>query len=206
MIYTPKHFVESDRDTLLRLIRANGFATLISASGYDPFVTHVPVMLNKTGEILLGHVARANPIWQDFTPERELLFIFHGPHCYISPSWYTGKQPSVPTWNYAVVHVHGTPEIIEDRQRIEAMLSELVAEHESSFENPWSMELPTDFRNKMIDGIVAFEVRITRMVGKFKLSQNRPVADRRNVITALRETGNKDAADVAALMQRLDER
>ncbi len=205
MIYTPEHFVESDRDTLLGLIRANSFATLISASGHDPLVTHIPALLNETGEILQCHVARANPIWQDFTPDQELLFIFHGPHCYISPSWYTAKQPSVPTWNYAVVHVHGTPEIIENRQRIEAMLSELVAEHESSFENPWSMELPTDFRHRMIDGIVAFEVRITRMVGKFKLSQNRPVADRRSVITALRETGSKDAADLAAMMQRLDE-
>jgi transcriptional regulator len=206
MIYTPEHFVESDRQALLRLVRENSFATLISATGNDPLVTHVPALLDEAGEFLRCHVARANPIWHDFAADRELLFIFHGPHCYISPSWYTAKLPSVPTWNYAVVHVHGIPEIVEDRQRVESMLAELVAEHESSFEIPWSMDLPADFQRKMIEGIVAFEVRITRMAGKFKLSQNRPAADRRSVITALRETGNKDAAEVAALMQQFDER
>ena len=206
MIYAPKQFVESDRETLLQLVRNNSFATLISATGNDPLVAHVPALLNEAGEILRCHVARANPIWHDFTSSRELLFIFHGPHCYISPNWYTTKHPSVPTWNYAVVHVHGIPEIIEDRQRVESMLAELVAEHESSFEIPWSMELPADYQRKMIDGIVAFEVRITRMVGKLKLSQNRPLADRRSVITALRETGSEDASRVAALMQRIDER
>ncbi len=206
MIYTPKQFVESDRETLLKLIRANSFATLISPGGSDPLVAHIPALLNDTGEILRCHVARANPIWNDFAAERELLFIFHGPHCYISPNWYTAGQPSVPTWNYAVVHVHGIPDIVEDRKRVESMLTELVANYESSFEFPWSMELPADFQRKMIDGIVAFEVRITRMVGKFKLSQNRPVADRHSVITALRGTGNRDADDVAELMQRFDER
>ena len=205
MIYTPEHFVESDRETLLRLVRANSFATLISTAGNEPVVAHVPALLNDTGEILKCHVARANPIWHDFSSSQELLFIFHGPHCYVSPSWYTAKQPSVPTWNYAVVHVHGIPGIVEDRQSVESMLTELVAEHESSFEIPWSMELPADFKRKMIEGIVAFEVRITRMAGKFKLSQNRPLADRRSVIAALRETGNEDAARVAELMQRIAE-
>jgi transcriptional regulator len=201
MIYTPEQFVESDHETLLRLIRTNSFATLICATGTDPLVTHVPALLNRAGDALQCHVARANPIWHDFTSDRELLFIFHGPHCYISPNWYTAKQPSVPTWNYAVVHVHGIPEVIEDRERVEAMLTELVTEHESSFEAPWSMDLPAGFQRRMIDGIVAFEARITRMEGKFKLSQNRPLADRRSVIDALRKTGNENAAHVAALMQ-----
>jgi len=206
MIYTPKHFVESDRETLLRLIRARSFATLISTTRDEPIVAHVPALLNDTGESLQCHVARANPIWHDFTADRELLFIFHGPHHYVSPNWYATKHPSVPTWNYAVVHVHGIPCIVEDRERVESMLKSLVAEHESSLETPWSMDLPADFQRKMIDGIVAFEARITRMEGKFKLSQNRPLIDRRSVIAALHGTGSEDAAAMAALMERADER
>ena len=202
MIYVPEVFAEKDRETLLQLIRNSSFATLISSVGSDPIVAHVPVLLDETGSILHAHVARANPVWRDFMPDRELLFLFHGPHHYISPNWYN-SHPSVPTWNYAVIHVSGIPDIIEDDKKIESMLRRLVAEHESSFETPWQMELPEEYLRNMINGIVAFETRITRIEGKFKLSQNRSLEDRRNVIAALQKAGGDNATSLAALMQRV---
>jgi transcriptional regulator len=129
MIYVPEVFAEKDRETLLQLIRNSSFATLISSVGSDPIVAHVPVLLDETGSILHAHVARANPVWRDFMPDRELLFLFHGPHHYISPNWYN-SHPSVPTWNYAVIHVSGIPDIIEDQKTIESMLRRLVPENE----------------------------------------------------------------------------
>jgi len=202
MIYVPEKFAEKDRETLLQLIRNSSFATLISSVGSDPIVAHVPVLLDETGSILHAHVARANPVWRDFMPDRELLFLFHGPHHYISPNWYN-SHPSVPTWNYAAIHVSGIPDIIEDHKKIESMLRRLVAEHESSLETPWQMELPEEYLHNMINGIVAFEIRITRIEGKFKLSQNRSLEDRRNVIAALQKAGGDNATSLAALMQRV---
>ncbi len=202
MIYTPEQFNISDRKLLFRVMRQYGFATLIAGSGDDPMVTHVPVSVDETNNLLHAHVARANPIWQQFSPARKLLFIFHGPHHYISPNWYTA-HPSVPTWNYAVVHVSGAPTIIEDRATIEKMLGRLVEEHESDSETPWKMDLPVEYMQKMIGGIVAFEVQINRIQGKFKLSQNRPRVDRSNVIAALEQTGEDGAARLAALMQQV---
>lgn len=202
MIYTPEQFNISDRKLLFRVMRQYSFATLIAGSDDDPMVTHVPVSVDETNNLLHAHVARANPIWQQFSPARKLLFIFHGPHHYISPNWYTA-HPSVPTWNYAVVHVSGAPTIIEDRATIEKMLGRLVEEHESDSETPWKMDLPVEYMQKMIGGIVAFEVQINRIQGKFKLSQNRPRVDRSNVIAALEQTGEDGAARLAALMQQV---
>ena len=201
MIYAPEQFTATDRDAMFRLIRENSFATLISVASDEPMVAHVPVLLNEANEMLHAHVARANSIWREFAPAREVLLIFHGPHHYVSPSWYT-VHPSVPTWNYAVVHVNGLPTIIEDRTRIESMLHRLVDEHESKSETPWKMDLPTDYLQNMIDGIVAFEVRITRIQGKFKLSQNRSDADRLNVVAALENEGGDNAARLASLMEQ----
>lgn len=202
MIYSPEQFTVTDRDALVRLIQQNSFATLIVGSGHDPMVAHIPVLLDEATGILHAHVARANPLWQQLTPDREVLVVFHGPHHYVSPSWYS-VHPSVPTWNYAVVHVSGVPAIIEDQVRVESMLRKLVDEHESRSETPWTMDLPPDYLRKMIDAVVAFEVRITRMQGKFKLSQNRPGVDRSNVIAALKDTGDDSATRLANLMQQV---
>lgn len=202
MIYMPEEFTVKDRDAIFRLIRQNSFATLISAVGNEPMVAHLPVVLNDTNDRLHAHVARANSIWHSFSPEREVLLIFHGPHHYVSPGWYT-THPSVPTWNYAVVHVNGLPTVIQDRGTIESMLRKLVNKHESKSETPWEMHLPADYLQNMIDGIVAFEVRITRVQGKFKLSQNRSDTDRLNVIAALEDEGGDNAVRLASLMQQI---
>jgi transcriptional regulator len=202
VIYTPQQFTISDRELLFRVMWENSFATLIAGGGDDPMVAHVPVTVDEANNLLRAHVARANPIWQEFSPAREVLFIFHGPHHYVSPNWYT-THPSVPTWNYVVVHASGVPTIIEDRGTIERMLRKLVDEHESRSDTPWRMDLPVEYLQKMIDGIVAFEVRTTRMQGKFKLSQNRPPADRSNVIASLNRAGNDTALRLAELMEQV---
>jgi transcriptional regulator len=205
LIYTPPHFSENDRGRLFRFMRQHSFATLISGAGDEPLVTHVPVLVDEATNLVRGHVARANPLWREFAPDRKLLLIFHGPHQYVSPNWYT-THPSVPTWNYAVVHVSGFPRVIqsqskEERAKIQSMLRDLVDENEAKFSRPWKMDLPADYMQQMIDGIVAFEVRITRITGKFKLSQNRPPTDRLTVIAALQKSGNEDAQGVANLMK-----
>jgi len=126
--------------------------------------------------------------------------IFQGPHHYVSPAWYT-SHPSVPTWNYAVVHAQGRPTLIEGRERLAALVRELVLHHEAASPEPWKMNLPADYQDRMLSAIVGFEIAITRLEGKFKLSQNRPSADRPLVIEELERLGSDDALGVAALMR-----
>ena len=201
MIYTPELFAVGDRDALFQTMRENSFATLIVSKGSEPLIAHLPVLVEEATDTLHAHVAHANPLWRELTPNREVLFVFQGPHHYISPGCYS-VHPSVPTWNYAVVHAHGTPIIVEEPARVESMLRRLVNENESASQAPWKMDLPDDYLQKMIAAIVAFEVRITRLEGKFKLSQNRPRVDQSNVIAALRRAGSDEAARLASLMER----
>lgn len=202
MIYIPEQFASVDRDLLLQLMRENSFATLVAGNGSEPMIAHIPVLVDEATGSLHAHIARANPLWRELSPNHEVLFIFQGPHHYVSPSWYS-VHPSVPTWNYAVVHAHGTPIIVEDHRAVESMLRRLVGEHESASPTPWKMDLPDEYMQKMISAIVAFEVRITRLEGKLKLSQNRPRADQSNVIDALRSDGEHDALRLATLMEQV---
>ena len=201
MIHIPGHFAEHDIARLHALVRTHNFATLVSAHQGEIQVSHLPFLLDEEGKLLRAHMARANPQWRTFSPEREVVVIFHGPHHYVSPAWYA-THPSVPTWNYAVVHVQGRPRLIEDRERLAALLRELVARHEAASSRPWKMDLPPDYQDKMLSAIVGFEIVITRLDGKFKLSQNRPESDRPLVIEALERLGSDDARGVAALMRK----
>jgi len=200
VIHIPEHFAEHDIARLHALVRTHNFATLVSAHRGEIQVSHLPFLLDAEGKLLRAHMARANPQWRTFSPEREVVVVFHGPHHYVSPAWYA-SHPSVPTWNYAVVHVQGRPRLIEDRERLEALLRELVARHEAASPEPWKMDLPPDYQNKMLSAIVGFEIEITRLDGKFKLSQNRPESDQPLVIEALEQLGSDDALGVAALMR-----
>jgi transcriptional regulator len=201
-MYIPKHFREDDLDTVHNLIRTYSFATLITQHEGVPFATHLPFILDsKRGPngTLLAHMARANPQWHDFVSEQEVLVIFQGPHAYISPSWYE-VELSVPTWNYAVVHAYGIPRLIEDGEELYKLLKILIETHEAQVEKPWPFQLPNDYLQKMMRGIVGFEIEITRIEGKFKMSQNRTESERENVIAALQES--KDTLAVAKLMTR----
>lgn len=200
MIYIPKHFVEQDIGRLHALIRAENFGTLISNGANGIEVSHLPFLLDAGRHVLRAHMARGNPQWQSLASAAEVVAVFHGPHHYVSPSWYA-NHPSVPTWNYAVVHVTGRPRLIEDPAQLEAMVRDLVEQHEALSPVPWRMELPPDYQGKMISGIVGFEIDIARIEGKFKLSQNRPAGDRPLVVEALEKIGSDDARGVAALMR-----
>ncbi len=200
MIYIPDQFCVNDHKLLWRVMQENSFATLVAGSGEQPIVAHLPVVVDEAAGLLHAHVAHANPLWRALSPDREVLCIFHGPHHYVSPNWYN-VHPSVPTWNYAVVHVSGHPVIVTDRARVESMLRSLVEAHESRLETPWKMDLPADYLENMVDGVVAFELRINRIEGKFKLSQNRSNGDRSKVIAALKRDGSDSAVGVAALME-----
>jgi transcriptional regulator len=145
-------------------------------------------------------MARANPQWRHFEDGREVLVIFTGPHAYISPAWYA-SAPAVPTWNYTAVHAYGTPCIISDHHRFAHRLHELVEFYESGREERWSGEMPAEFRDRLMHGIVGVEIEITRLEGKFKLSQNRPTEDREPVIPALSASADPMDRETAAMMR-----
>jgi len=138
-MYIPPAFRIDDASKLTAFIRHHSFATLITHDGTAPFASHVPMLVRPdAGEhgTLVSHLARANPQWQHFASGQEALAIFHGPHSYISPSWYQ-TAPAVPTWNYAAVHAYGVPAILSDREQVAALLRELIATYEASMEKPW---------------------------------------------------------------------
>lgn len=197
-MFIPSSFRISDRDTLLGFIERYGFATLASTDPNGvPFATHVPLLLDREAQLLLGHIAKANPQWELFGG-RESLAIFHGPHAYVSPSWYT-VAPAVPTWNYAAVHAYGVPRVI-DAARTADVVDRLVWKYEDHRPNPWSGEMPDDFRRWLLAGIVGFEMPLTRIEGKFKLGQNRSAEDRAGTVAGLREEGG-EAAELATFTE-----
>ncbi len=203
-MYVPPAFTQSDFAARHGLIEANAFGTLVSSSAEAaaPMATHLPFLLDRArgpNGTLIGHMARANP-------HRELLgaealVIFQGPHAYVSPSWYA-DAPAVPTWNYIAVHAYGTPEIIDDPVDVRGVLARLIEVHEAASSAPWKIDsLPSDFIDGMVRGIVAFEIPIARLDGKWKLSQNRSAADRNGVIRALHAQGDPLSFGVAAEMK-----
>jgi transcriptional regulator len=206
-MYTPEAFRSDDIVTLHTLMQEYNFATLVTMQPDDgvPIASHLPFVIDtQHGShgygTLVGHMARANPQWRSFASEREVLVIFQGPHAYISPSWYA-EALSVPTWNYAVVHAYGKPRIVEDATILHDMLRILVEQSEAQFEKPWPFDLPQDYMQKMMRGIVGFEIEISRLEGKFKLNQNRSLTDQVHVAATLQSSGDTLSEDVAQLMQ-----
>jgi transcriptional regulator len=202
MIYLPDVFHETNLDALHALIESHSFATLISPDAIEPMITHLPLLLDRgrgAQGTLIGHFARANPHWRKLHERSDAIAVFHGPHAYVSPSWY-GVHPSVPTWNYAVVHAVGRARLTHEPQALEHITTRLVETFENQRPEPWRSELPQDFHQRMLGAIVGFEIEIAQLSGKFKLSQNRSVDDRRRVVTAL-EAGGAEEQNLAALMR-----
>ncbi len=202
-MYIPKFNAVTDPADLHALMRQFSFAALITSHDGAPFATHLPFLVYPDAGAhgtLVAHMARANVQWRDFERGGEALVIFQGAHAYISPSWYA-ERVSVPTWNYAVVHAYGVPRVIEDEARVRELLRALVDEHESGFEQPWTMDLPDDYLRRQMQAVVAFEIPITRLEGKLKLSQNRSTEDQRRVIEALSASPDANAQAVGAMMQ-----
>jgi transcriptional regulator len=202
-MYLPEHFKEANPERISALIGNHAFGMLVTAPMGAPFVSHLPLLYDRAAGShgkLIGHMARANPQWQHFSSGSEVLAVFQGPHAYVSPAWYA--SPGVPTWNYAAVHVHGTPRLIETESELESLVEQLTHVHESRMPSPWKPNLAGERRAKLLSMIVGFEIVITDIQGKFKLSQNRPPEDRQRVIEALRQSENQTDVAVADLMSR----
>jgi transcriptional regulator len=209
-MYVPAHFAAPDVAWCHALIRREPFAVLVGVDETGaPFASHLPMLLDEAPPpfgTLLAHVARPNPQWQLFAPDRPVLVVFGGAHAYVSPSWYA-KHPSVPTWNYVAVHAYGIPRVIEDSERVRAVLERLVRTFEEGRPEPWRMDtLPDSYVDGMTHGIVAFEIPIARLEGKAKLSQNRPAGDQARVRAALLAEDDPLARGVAELMPDPDRR
>jgi transcriptional regulator len=203
-MYIPPAFREDDLATLHALMRDYSFAILVTQQGGAPVATHLPLLLDaERGPYgtLLGHMSRANAQWTGFTGEQEALAIFQGPHAYITPSWYEPGL-NVPTWNYAVVHAYGKPRVIEDQAALIRLLYASIQTYESGFERPWQLDMPDEAFLGKLKGIVGFEMEITRLEGKFKLSQNRSETDQARVAEELRKSQDTLSAGVGELMTR----
>lgn len=205
-MYTHKFNQVTDRGTLLEAMRASSLAILfgpLTGAGPEvsPIATHLPLTVIDEGEhgALEGHFARANGHWQALAGQ-EALVVFQGPHSYVSPTLYA-EPLSVPTWNYIAVHAYGTLELIEDDPGKEQVLNRLIHQHEPAYAEHWRA-LPEGYRRTMLAGIVGFRLPIARMEGKFKLSQNRPETDRRNV-RATHAAGTPEQQSLADWMARL---
>jgi transcriptional regulator len=205
-MYIPKHFELTDKATMHDLMRQFSFATIVSVLKGVPFATHMPVVVRpEFGEFgtLRTHIARANPQWETFSnqsgsSDAEILVIFQGDHTYISPKWYE-THPSVPTWNYVTVHAYGRPRIVEEPELVRELLDELIGTYEG--EKGWnSSNLSEKYMDGMMRGIVAFEIEITRLEGKMKLSQNRSEPDRHGVIAGLATSTSPDDQAIASQM------
>lgn len=198
-MYIPKTFREDGIEKLHAFMQENKFAMLITMHDGVPIATHLPLLLDpQRGPYgtLRGHMARANTQWRTFDEATEALVIFQGPHAYISPSWYvTEPEISVPTWNYAAIHAYAIPHIVHDEETLYTLLKDSVNTFEAGFAQPWTIQERGDFMRKKMRAIVGFELPITRLEGKLKLSQNRSTDDQERVIAMLQDS--EDALDVA---------
>lgn len=203
-LYLPAAFASDDQAAIARLFDEHPFATLITPGPGEPQVSHLPLLYQRERGphgSLIGHMARANPHWNHLGSGASLA-IFHGPHAYVSPSWYAQPAAQVPTWNYAVVHVHGRGAIVADRAVTLATLQQMIARFEGGRAAPWRLQLEGARLDAMVGAIVAFEIEIERIDAKFKLSQNKDEGDRRRVASALRSEAYADATATADWMDR----
>jgi transcriptional regulator len=218
-MYVPAHFKESDPAVLQALMREHplgAWVTLGTAEGAGGLVAnHIPFEVDATrGEhgTLVCHVARANPVWRQFSPNVPSVVMFQGASRYITPSWYASKQAHgkvVPTWNYAVVHAHGIPVVRDDKAWMHAFVSRLTHTHETKHTSAtpgakaWQVtDAPDDYIDKMLEHIVGIEIPITALVGKWKVGQNLPEENKRSLLQGLAVQDDAASAVMAGLVQR----
>jgi transcriptional regulator len=207
-MYQPTHFVQTDGQAIANLLRRHSLANLVHHDPQGGLVADAIPLLwqpdaSGVGGVLTGHVARANPLWQQ-AEGAEVLAVFQGPQAYVSPGWYPSKAEHgkvVPTWNYAVVQVHGRLRAVQDAHWLRALLERLTAQHEATQARPWSMaDAPADYIEAMLRAVVGIEITVTRLDAKWKVSQNRAEIDRHGVMTALTAQGCGEAAAMAAMV------
>jgi transcriptional regulator len=210
-LYLPAHFNESRVDVMHGLMRAHPLATLVVSGGSGLLANHMPLeTLSSPAPLgcLHGHIARANPLWREYREGAQALAIFQGPQVYVSPSFYPSKTVSgevVPTWNYAVVHANGTLRFIHDVEWLRGFVTKLTETHEKPRPTPWKIDdAPARYIDKMLSLIVGFEFSISSLTGKWKVSQNRPAADRQGVVSNLRAADDADSHEIAAMLAARD--
>jgi transcriptional regulator len=203
-MYLPAHFEETRPELLHALLCAHPLATWVVQGDGGLLVNHIPFLLDTTRGrhgTLIGHVARANPVWRSLGPS---VAVFQGAQAYISPSWYPTKRAHgkvVPTWNYAVVHAHGVPRAIESSDEVLAIVTRLTQTHEADSAVPWAVsDAPGDYIDQMLKAIVGIEIPIERWVGKWKVSQNRSAPDRLGTVAGLQQRGDAQGLAMAALV------
>ena len=196
-MYVPAHFSVSDDQALFRLIRENPLGMLVTQRSAGLDANHLPFELEPTeGErgMLRAHVARANPVWRELENGAEVLVVFRAEHAYVSPNWFPSKHElhrQVPSWNYRVVHAHGKITVRDEEKFVRGLVGRLTRLHEARQPRPWKMsDAPQDYIDAMLRSIVGLEIAITRLTGKFKLSQNRELRDRLSLGEALKNQGD----------------
>lgn len=208
MVYLPPHFAETRPESMHRLIAEFPLATLVTVGDDGIAANHIPLLLDPArGEFgtLIGHVARSNDLWRAGRHEGESLAVFQSADAYVSPNWYASKQEThevVPTWNYAVVHAYGRLVVHDDEKWVRGVVGRLTKIMESSQLVPWKMaDAPAPYIKGMLGNIVGIEVPVSRMIGKWKVSQNRSDADRSGAAAGLRSTGDPGDAAMANLIE-----
>lgn len=216
-MYSPSHFEESRLDVVQQFIHDHAFGSLITLDGSTLNADHLPFEIDRHSGpfgVLRAHVARANPLWKKTSPDVESLALFQGPDAYVSPSWYASKKENhkvVPTWNYMVVHAYGPLRVVDDPVWLLGLVERLTNRHEATTgakgdegrAAPWKVsDAPADYIQKMLGAIIGIEIPITRLVGKWKVSQNRSEADRRGVAMGLRDVGGSDNTQMADAVDR----
>jgi transcriptional regulator len=206
-MYCPAHFAEPRIEILHALMRARPLATLVTLGPDGLDANHIPLLLDAAaGEfgMLRGHLARANPLWRTLGTGDDVLAIFHGPQGYVTPGWYPSKAETgkaVPTWNYAVAHAHGRLRVIDDADWLRTQVGALTDQEEATSASPWRvMDAPADYIEKMLAAVVGVEIEITRLVGKWKTSQNQPRRNRDGVAAGLSARGGAHDREMAALV------
>jgi transcriptional regulator len=207
-MYLPKHFEETRVQILHEFIRACPLGALVVLTPRGLDANHIPFEVDPDPApfgTLRGHIARANPLWREFSRDVETLVIFQGPGTYISPSWYPTKRETakvVPTWNYAVVHAHGALQFIDDRAWLRSFVEKLTDRHEAGRRDRWKItDAPPDYIERQLGAIIGLEIPITRLIGKWKVSQNRPAPDRDGVVEGLLQEGGHSGAAIAKLVR-----
>lgn len=203
-MYLPAHFAQHDTSKLHALMREHPLATLVTVGPDGPTADHVPLEFDAASNTLRGHVARANPLWQAAAGQ-QVLAVFSGPQAYVTPSWYPTKAVThqvVPTWNYTVVHAHGRLRAVEDAPWVHALITRLTDEHETGRLQPWAVtDAPEDFVHKLLRAIVGIEIPVDRLVGKWKVTQNRSQADRLGVADGLAAEPRPEARALAPIVR-----
>jgi transcriptional regulator len=200
-VYVPEHFRLGDHAAAIAFMKANPFAILVSATSEEPFATHLPLFVLETEDhlVIRGHVAKANPHWRHLEQDPKCLTIFHGPHAYVSASNYTMRE-NVPTWNYGAVHVYGNARVFASADDLQGVLHQLIGTFEPAYADQWASFSET-YRERMLSHIVGFEIAVTKIEAKFKLSQNRTKEEQTNVITSLEKAEDTAISGVSRLMR-----